>query len=145
MSLNAYARTQLRSESGTETEYRLFGRVTGALIEARDQKLKGAALMKALDWNRRLWSMLAVDCASEDNHLPKELRAGIISLSIYVRKRTRLVFRGEAPLDDLILINRRIMAGLEEQIRRRNGDVETAAGQPEPATRPNFGAGGAFV
>ncbi|MGF1606679.1 MAG: flagellar biosynthesis regulator FlaF [Rhodothalassiaceae bacterium] len=131
MSLNAYARTQQSSESPSETEYRLFARVTGSLIEAQEKDLRGAALMKALDWNRRLWSTLATDCASDGNRLPEETRAGIISLALYVRKITRPVFRGELPIEDLIVINKRIMAGLEEQNRRRRaGEFNTAAPRP---------------
>lgn len=38
MSLNAYHQRQMAAESPKETEYRLFGRVTGALIEAGEKK-----------------------------------------------------------------------------------------------------------
>lgn len=118
MSLNAYARVQQTAETPTETEYRLFAKVTGALVEARDNGYKGGQLMKALDWNKRLWTVLTTDCAAPDNQLPEELRAGIISLGLYIRKHTSAVFRGQLPIDDFILINKRIMAGLEEQTRR---------------------------
>ena len=37
--------------------------------------------MDALDWNRRLWSTLATDCADSKNGLPGPLRASMISHS----------------------------------------------------------------
>jgi len=122
MSLDAYHKTQTASEEPRETEYRLMGRVTGALMEARDRKLQGAELMKALDWNRRMWSAFAADCATQDNALPQETRAGIISLSIYVSKTCSKVMRGDASIDDLIVINRNIMEGLAKQPGQVQGD-----------------------
>lgn len=115
MSLNAYQQRQQAAESPRETEYRLFGRVTGALIEAGEKGLSGADLMKALDWNRRLWSTLALDCSTNDNQLPPATRAQIISLSIYVSKTTSKVARGQASVDDLIGLNKIIMEGLAHQ------------------------------
>lgn len=129
MSLDAYHRQQTASESPRQTEYRLFGRVTAALIEARDKKLDGGALMKALDWNRRMWSAFATDCSSPDNQLPKTTRAQIISLSIYVSKTTSKVARRQADIDDLIELNRTIMKGL--------------AMQAEPPSRTSAGGGAA--
>ena len=76
MSLRAYQQTAARAESPRETEYRLFGQVTRALMEAA--KLDPSDLagrMEALDWNRRLWSALAVDCGDEGNGLVEGLRA----------------------------------------------------------------------
>lgn len=112
MSLDAYRRSQAATESPRETEYRLFAQVTAAMIEARDKGYTGAKLMESLDWNRRLWSTLAVDCASPDNRLPEQTRAQIISLSIYISKTTSEVMLGRASIDDLIAINRIIMEGL---------------------------------
>ncbi len=115
MSLDAYAKRQQAVESPRETEYRLFARVTAAMIEARDKGLQGAALMESLDWNRRLWSTLALDCSQPGNRLPEQTRAQIISLSIYVSKTTSKVMTGEASIDDLISLNRIIMEGLAPQ------------------------------
>lgn len=113
MSLRAYQQTAARAESPKETEYRLFGQVTRALMEAAalDPKDLGGRI-DALDWNRRLWSALATDCGSPENGLPAELRAGIISLAIWVGKYTSLVIRGEDDIQDLIDVNRMIMQGL---------------------------------
>ncbi len=113
MSLRAYQQTAARAESPRETEYRLFGQVTRALMEAAKlDPTDLAGRMEALDWNRRLWSALAVDCGDEGNGLDEGLRASIISLAIWVGKHTSLVIRGQEDIQDLIEINRMIIQGL---------------------------------
>ena len=69
-------------------------------------------MIKALNWNRRLWILLQNDCASERNVLPDEVRAGIISLSIWVERHSRKVIQQDAEVDSLIDVNRSIMGGL---------------------------------
>jgi len=113
MSLRAYQQTAALSETPKQAEYRLFGQVTRALMEAAKLDPKDiAGRIDALDWNRRMWSALATDCGSADNGLPTELRASIISLAMWVGRYTSLVIRGEDDIQDLIDINRMIMQGL---------------------------------
>jgi len=112
MTLSAYGKTQVTVESPRNTEYRLFGQVTGALLEAQRTAAKGAPLIDAIDWNRQLWSALASDCLDDANRLPKELRTQIVSLSLWVAKYSREVTRGGASLEPLIEVNRSIMQGL---------------------------------
>ena len=116
MSLRAYQQTAARAESPKEAEYRLFGQVTRALMEAQklDPKDVGGRI-DALDWNRRMWSALATDCGAADNGLPTQLRASIISLAMWVGKYTSLVIRGQDDIQDLIDINRMVMQGLSGQ------------------------------
>lgn len=113
MSLRAYQQTAARAENPREAEYRLFGQVTRALMEAAKLDPKDVAgRIDALDWNRRMWSALATDCGAPENSLPVELRASIISLAMWVGKYTSVVIRGEDDIQDLIDINRSIMQGL---------------------------------
>lgn len=117
MSLNAYQTLQKKVETPRETEYRLFTQVTRALIEAASlPKTEIARRMDALDWNRRVWSFLASDCYDPNNGLPEQLRAGIISLSIFVGKYTSEIMQKDADIETLIDINRTIMQGLAGQI-----------------------------
>ena len=113
MALKAYQTAQRAAENPRNTEYRLFGQVTGALIEAQSSGARGASLIDAIDWNRRLWSTLAVDCMDDGNGLPMELRARIISLSIWVAKYSSQVMHEGASLDPLIEVNRTVMQGLQ--------------------------------
>jgi flagellar biosynthesis activator protein FlaF len=116
MSLQAYQQAAQRAESGRETEYRLFGQVTRALMEAaKADPFDFRTRVDALDWNRRLWTALGTDCADPENALPEPLRASIISLSIWVQKYTSQVIRREEEIEALIDVNRIIMQGLSGQ------------------------------
>lgn len=115
MSLQAYRRVQQVAESPRQTEYRLFAQVTGSLIRAKETQATGGALMESLDWNRRLWSALSTDCSMPENALPKELRAQIISLALWVNRYTSEVMRGKGDIDALIDVNKAIMEGLAMQ------------------------------
>ena len=122
MSLQAYKQAAQRAENPRETEYRLFGQVTRALITAAEADASEIAVrMDALDWNRRLWSALATDCASTENTLPPPAKASIISLSLWVSRHTSSVMRGEEEIEPLIDVNRMIMQGLSP-----NSDAEAA-------------------
>ena len=113
MSLKAYKAAQTATEDPRVTEYRLFGQVTGALLNAKQSKAEGGPLVEAVEWNRKLWRTLAADCMDDRNTLTQDVRAKIISLSLWVAKYSRSVTREKAPLDPLIEINRTIMQGLQ--------------------------------
>lgn len=112
MAVTAYQKAQRAAENPRNAEYRLFGQVTGALMDAQSSGAQGPTLIDAIDWNRRLWSTLAIDCMDNGNQLPKELRAQIVSLSIWVSKYSSDVMQRGASLEPLIDINRTIMQGL---------------------------------
>lgn len=124
MSLNAYKNALKSAETPKQAEYRLFAEVTAALTEAKRVAARGTVLVEALDWNRRLWSTLASDCSSDGNALPRELRAQIISVGLWVSRYASEVARGKADIDALIEVNRTIMEGL----------VMQPAGLAEPKT-----------
>jgi flagellar protein FlaF len=113
MSFQAYQNTVERVESARDTEYRLFGEVTRALMAAAEADANDAQTrMFALDWNRRLWSALSMDCSSPGNTLPDGVRAQIISLSLWVNRHSSAVMRQEETFQPLIDVNRSIMQGL---------------------------------
>lgn len=130
MSYNAYQQVQNAAEKPRQTEYRLFANVTHRLIEAEARNKIDSTTMEALDWNRRLWSTLSTDCGTEGNALPHQLRAGIISLSIWVSKHTSLVMRGGEKIEDLININKTIMEGLALQPGQTDGTAAPSTGRP---------------
>lgn len=110
MSLRTYEAVQNQTEAPRQTEYRLFALVTKELIAAN----QGGAMDRigAVDWNRRLWLTLQMDLAASQNNLPDELKARLISISIWVDKHSRMVLRGDAEIEPLISVNRTIMEGL---------------------------------
>ena len=114
MSVQAYQQAAQRAETPRDIEYRLFGQVTRALMDASlAQAGEIGVRMDALDWNRRLWSVLAADCAHPGNLLPESVRANIISLSLWVNRHTTAIMRNEAEFGPLIDVNKLIMQGLE--------------------------------
>ena len=111
--LQAYKQAATRAESPREAEYRLFGQVTRALMHAATvDRSDVATRIDALDWNRRLWSALATDCANPDNAMDKALRAQIISISLFVSRHSSAVMRGDDDFEALIDINKMVMQGL---------------------------------
>ncbi|MEZ6029974.1 MAG: flagellar biosynthesis regulator FlaF [Hyphomonadaceae bacterium] len=113
MSIQAYQNAAKKTEGPRQTEYRAFAVATRSLIDAAslpDTEVGRRA--EALATNRRLWSLLAADCAAEGNSLPQGLRAQIISLSLFVDRHSSAVMRDGAAWDVLIDINRTIMQGL---------------------------------
>lgn len=49
MTLQAYQNVQRVVEDPRATEYRLFGQVTGALLEAKSTNAQGTPLVEAID------------------------------------------------------------------------------------------------
>jgi flagellar protein FlaF len=84
--------------------------ITRELMESKESQ--GTDFYKAVDRNRRLWLTLQIDLASEENLLPDELKAGLISISIWVDKHSAAVLRGQKDVEPLIDVNRSIMEGL---------------------------------
>ena len=88
--------------------------MTGALIDAQKRGTHGRRR-----WSRpstgtsKLWRTLAADCMDERNQLPQDVRAKIVSLSLWIAKYSRTVTRDGASLDPLIEVNRTIMQGLQ--------------------------------
>lgn len=112
MSLTNYQKAQKVTETPREMEYRLMAQITAQLTAARDQNLKGSDLISTLHRNREMWTTFASDCAVEGNGLPDALRANIISVSLWVGRHTTLVATGRETVDELINVNRNVMAGL---------------------------------
>ena len=114
----AYKNTQVATavQNGRDLEYRLLAQVTGGLMKARDGK---ASLQEKYNWilqNEKVWGVFLADVNDPANALPRQLKGGIASLALWVIKETKYVMSDDdAPLDDLIEINRQIMAGLKPE------------------------------
>lgn len=138
--VDAYKRTLNQTGSSRDTEFRLLAQVTTALIgaqkfegEIKGDPVKMAQLADAVNWNKQVWDLFVEDCGEEGNQLPRELRAAIVSLGIWVTKETNLALSGEGDLDSLIAVNRDIMKGL------RNSATTQQAQEPPPPAQPTTG------
>lgn len=115
MSLAAYQRVRTLAETPRATEHRLVNEVTRAVAQAWDAGLRSAALMPSLHRNREMWSTFAASCGTTGNALTPELRASIISLSLWVDRHTSAVMAGGETIEPLLEVNRMLMDGLSPQ------------------------------
>lgn len=107
------------------TEAKALMEAARRLNEARDAVEQDVeAYRTALRLNWRLWTIIQCDVASAENGLPDELKANIVSLSIFVDRQTidALSEPAASKLGILIDINRNVAAGL--------------SARPESATTP---------
>ena len=67
-----------------------------------------------LDYNCKLWQLFVSDAKSPDHPLPQEIKNNIVSLGLYVFKRTHEILADTTPekFKVLININRSIASGL---------------------------------
>ncbi len=111
---SAYKTSTSIAQSDRSAEYRAFAQITSQLSGASDagDGAQFAKLGEAILMNRRLWSLLAQDAASDKNGLPQAVRAQILSLANFTWSHSRKVLQKEASADVLIEINTAMMRGL---------------------------------
>ncbi len=94
-------------------EGRALDQVIELLRAASDATPGSREVITALYQLRRLWSVFLSDLNSADNALPDSLRAGLISIGIWVNKEIdRLRTGATQDLNPLIEINQIIRDGL---------------------------------
>lgn len=132
-----YQQQQKRNLSPREVEAMAFTKAALLLEDAK--KLTGniEEYAKALRFNHLLWTIIQADLTEPDNQLPPEIKANVMSLSIFVDKQTTKALRTSAAsdLDVLININRNLAAGL-----RSNSETAGQAAAPAPAGGRGTGA-----
>ena len=121
---DAYQAAQRASTNPIQMEADIMGRVTREIESYR--KKGGPEFVKALYRNVQLWNAFSADLLSDDNKLPDQLKASLISLSIWVEKHTNKVVHKEATVDALIDVNRSIIAGLFEAHKAQMKSAATA-------------------
>ena len=120
MQPNAYAARaysqNTRSMGAPRTvEYQAFARVTALLNAAAKPDAPAQDRIQAILQNNKLWGVLANDLLSDENALPQDLRAQLLSLSEFARKHGLRAMSGEAEIETLVDINVTIMRGLRGQ------------------------------
>ncbi len=118
MTLSAYQAARARAETPRSAELRLLGEITGQMMDAEERGLKGALLMPPLHRNREVWNAFHNDCNDPNNGLPRELRAQIVSIALWVDRFTSDVIAGRERIRELIDVNRAIMEGLRATQQR---------------------------
>ena len=110
----AYASSSAPIRTNQNTEYEVFSRITRRLKNT-DPRTDYAGFVEALHENRKLWTLLAVDVADNNNNLPQALRAQIFYLAEFTLQHTSKVLTDTSKVDMLIEINGTIMRGLNAQ------------------------------
>ncbi len=96
-------------------ERQLFERSIGLLEEARSAPPNSRLVVEATHFTQRLWTALLSDLGEVDNQLPKELRANLISIGIWVLKEIERIRQGESDdFDGIIDITRTIQGGISQ-------------------------------
>lgn len=100
-------------------EYQAFQRVNAGLRAAMKDGAGHEKLAAAVHANTKLWTVLAVDLASDENQLSDKLRAQLIGLAQYSIKQGLRIMSGEETAETLITINGAVMGGLSAALSNK--------------------------
>lgn len=134
-SSQAYRSSQKLGAGARQTEARALLEAARRLSEAGKESDTDGEYRAALRLNWRLWTIIQSDITSEENPLPSEIKANIMSLSIFIDKHTvgALAEPDLNKLAVLVDINRNIASGL------MTVPEEDAAPPRLPAQEPKTG------
>ena len=99
-----------------EMDAAAFSQAAYVLDQARQNMDDSELSERALKYNQLLWSIVQADVSAKDNSLPEELKANLMSLSIFVDKQTTEGLKNTSNelFDSLINMNLNIAEGLME-------------------------------
>ena len=131
--LQAYAQTQKSSMSSREIEAMAFTKAALKLEEAKKSLDDYDNYASALKFNQLLWTIIQADIVDQDNKLPPQIKANILSLSIFVDKQTikALADTDEKHLEVLIGINKHLAEGLISQTDDQQIQTSTVSEQED--------------
>lgn len=111
MSVAAYRQSVMDTASPRQLERKVLQQVTLDL-ETATRSNDANARIRAIDRNRRLWMTLVADVSDPGNLLPDTLKAGLISLGLWVDRYSGNALSSDRPLAPLVDVNRAVMQGL---------------------------------
>lgn len=80
---------------GRKNEQRAFEHSLELLREAQKAGTKSRQAIEAITFMNRMWGLLMEDLAKPDNGLPKELKAELISIGIWITGELERLRKGE--------------------------------------------------
>ncbi len=113
--LNAYQRTAKQSASGRELEANLLMQAAAQMQRAQQTMAADRTeIEQAVEYNRRLWTVLVTSVIAEDNPIPVEIKQNFVNLTAYVMKKSVQIIAKPTPaaVEQLVSINSDIAAGL---------------------------------
>jgi len=112
---NAYAKTSRSVLTAREAESAVLTKASQRLQMVRDDWAnQSGELVAALNFNQKVWAVIAGAAAEPDCPLPEPIKASIVQLSVFVfRRMVDTLIEPEADkLSALISINHNLAAGL---------------------------------
>lgn len=124
MSITAYKRTITQTENPRQIERRVFANVTAELetnsmdfdssMDSMEKlNILSGGLRDTLSQNQKIWQTIRSDLVNPGNALAPDLKAGLISLALWVESHTNDVLKGQKKVKPLLDVNRSIIRGLE--------------------------------
>ncbi len=106
----------IRTDSQLDAKARereIIQRSIDLLCKARDEGVDSIATVEALQFTVRVWTVFLDDLAGEENQLPQELRANLISIGIWILRQAEAIRQGESyDFDGIIDISEIIKDGI---------------------------------
>ena len=111
----AYAEIQTDSVADArDRERQVLTRSIDLLHAAREQGVGSRAAVEAIHFLKRVWATLLEDLSSEENALPRELRANLISIGLWLLREAEEVRQGRSDnFEGLIEISQIIRDGIQ--------------------------------
>ena len=138
--LQAYAQIQKSSMSSREIEAMAFTKAALMLDEAAQSLDDYDSYASALKFNQLLWTIIQADIVDKENQLPPQIKANILSLSIFVDRQTikGLAERKKEHVDVLIGINKNLAEGLMTRPEEAQVEPSTSTSTADDAARPDI-------
>ena len=119
--LEAYSSVEKATLSQRDLEASVLNKAALRLQSIRNNWTSAenyALLNEILKYNQRIWTFFQAELTMEGNPLPDEIKRNLLTLSLYIDRRTFEVMAYPEPekLDILININLNIAAGLRGEM-----------------------------
>ncbi|NVK17230.1 MAG: flagellar protein FlaF [Methylocystaceae bacterium] len=110
----AYGQTHGQNLTGRRLEGEAFMKAARLLSQAQGFMENKRLLGEALQYTQKLWTIVQADLKSENNKMDKNLKAQLLSLSLFVDEQCLLAIKKPHPqvLQGLIEVNRNVASGL---------------------------------
>jgi flagellar protein FlaF len=111
----SYAEIQSDSVADAkDRERQILSRSIDMLVVARDKGVESIEAMQAIHFLNRVWTTFVEDLGSEDNSLPAELRANLISIGLWLLREAEEVRQGRSNnFEGLIEVSQIIRDGIQ--------------------------------
>jgi flagellar protein FlaF len=111
----AYGQVHKNSLSGRALEGEAFMKAVTLLMRAQDFPGNKRLLVEAVNFTRKLWTVVQADLKAPANKVDEALKANLLSLSLFVDKQCMEAIEKPHPhhvLQGLIDVNKNVASGL---------------------------------